>query len=39
MSAGGKTLWGDPAKVGEIVSGVKFDVVLENNGKDLDTVK
>ncbi|XP_042406094.1 chloroplast stem-loop binding protein of 41 kDa a, chloroplastic-like [Zingiber officinale] len=39
VSAGGKTLWGDPAKVAEIVSGVKFDVVLENNGKDLDTVK
>ncbi|GAV65125.1 LOW QUALITY PROTEIN: Epimerase domain-containing protein, partial [Cephalotus follicularis] len=38
VSAGGKTLWGDPAEVGKIVAGTAFDVVL-NNGKDLDTVK
>lgn len=38
-SAGGKTVWGDPAEVGKLVGGAGFDVVLENNGKDLDTVK
>ncbi|GAV57782.1 Epimerase domain-containing protein [Cephalotus follicularis] len=39
VSAGGKTLWGDPAEVGKIVAGTAFDVVLDNNGKDLETVK
>lgn len=39
MSAGGKTVWGDPAQVGEIVGSAKFDAVLDNNGKDLDSVK
>ncbi|WOK96823.1 chloroplast stem-loop binding protein of 41 kDa a, chloroplastic [Canna indica] len=39
VSSGGKTLWGDPAEVGDIVGKNKFDVVLDNNGKDLDTVK
>ncbi|KAE8696956.1 Chloroplast stem-loop binding protein of 41 kDa a [Hibiscus syriacus] len=38
-SAGGKTLWGDPANVGNVVAGTSFDVVLDNNGKDLDTVR
>ncbi|XP_062189843.1 chloroplast stem-loop binding protein of 41 kDa a, chloroplastic-like [Phragmites australis] len=38
-SAGGKTVWGDPAAVGAAVSGASFDVVLDNNGKDLDAVK
>ncbi|RCV10071.1 hypothetical protein SETIT_2G082400v2 [Setaria italica] len=37
--AGGKTVWGDPADVGAAVSGASFDVVLDNNGKDLDAVK
>ncbi|GAB4840771.1 Chloroplast stem-loop binding protein of 41 kDa a, chloroplastic [Ancistrocladus abbreviatus] len=39
VGAGGKTVWGDPAEVGKAVAGATFDVVLENNGKDLDTVK
>lgn len=39
VSAGGKTVWGNPAQVGDIVGTAKFDVVLDNNGKDLDTVK
>lgn len=39
MSAGGRTLWGDPADVGKVVGGAAFDVVLDNNGKDLDTVR
>jgi len=38
-SAGAKTVWGDPADVGAAVGGASFDVVLENNGKDLDAVK
>ncbi|KAK5811206.1 hypothetical protein F383_28570 [Gossypium arboreum] len=38
-SAGGKTVWGDPADVGKVVAGATFDVVLDNNGKDLDTVR
>uniref|UniRef100_A0A7N0SYD7 NAD-dependent epimerase/dehydratase domain-containing protein n=1 Tax=Kalanchoe fedtschenkoi TaxID=63787 RepID=A0A7N0SYD7_KALFE len=37
--AGGKTVWGDPAAVGEAVGGAQFDVVLDNNGKDLDSVR
>ncbi|KAM7253776.1 hypothetical protein ACFE04_031458 [Oxalis oulophora] len=39
VSAGGKTVWGDPAEVGKVVGEATFDVVLDNNGKDLDTVK
>ncbi|XVF80431.1 hypothetical protein PTKIN_Ptkin15bG0072100 [Pterospermum kingtungense] len=39
VSAGGKTIWGDPADVGKVVAGATFDVVLDNNGKDLDTVR
>ncbi|KAG6703635.1 hypothetical protein I3842_07G094300 [Carya illinoinensis] len=39
VSAGGRTVWGDPAEVGKVVGGVAFDVVLDNNGKDLDTVR
>lgn len=38
-SSGGKTVWGDPADVGAAVGGASFDVVLDNNGKDLDAVK
>jgi hypothetical protein len=37
--AGGKTVWGDPTDVGAAVGGASFDVVLDNNGKDLDAVK
>lgn len=39
VSAGGKTVWGDPADIGKVVGGEAFDVVLDNNGKDLDTVR
>lgn len=39
VSAGGKTIWGAPADVGTVVGGATFDVVLDNNGKDLDTVR
>lgn len=38
VSAGGKTVWGDPAEVGKVVAGASFDVVLDNNGKDVETV-
>nr|BAJ92985.1 predicted protein [Hordeum vulgare subsp. vulgare] len=38
-SAGAKTVWGDPADVGAAVGAASFDVVLDNNGKDLDAVK
>ncbi|CAL5089373.1 unnamed protein product [Urochloa decumbens] len=39
--AGGKTVWGDPSDVGAAVGGSAsaFDVVLDNNGKDLDAVR
>ncbi|CAI8619515.1 unnamed protein product [Vicia faba] len=36
VSAGGSTVWGSPADVGSVVGGEAFDVVLDNNGKDLD---
>ncbi|WCJ21529.1 chloroplast stem-loop binding protein of 41 kDa [Euphorbia peplus] len=39
VSGGGKTVWGDPAEVGKVVGGETFDVVLDNNGKDLDAVR
>lgn len=32
-------MWGDPAEVGKVVEGTTIDVVLDNNGKDLDTVR
>ena len=38
-SAGAKTVWGEPADVGAAVGGASFDVVLDNNGKNLDAVK
>ncbi|PIA30770.1 hypothetical protein AQUCO_05400106v1 [Aquilegia coerulea] len=38
-SIGGGTIWGNPADVGKVVEGLSFDVVLDNNGKDLDTVR
>lgn len=38
-SAGGKTIWGDPSEIGKLVAGEAYDVVLENNGKDLETVR
>lgn len=39
VNGGGKTVWGDPAEVGKAVEGAAYDVVLDNNGKDLDTVR
>ncbi|KAK2455549.1 chloroplast stem-loop binding protein of 41 kDa a, chloroplastic [Trifolium repens] len=39
VSAGGSTVWGNPADVGSIVGGEAFDVVLDNNGKDLEAVR
>ncbi|XP_059625864.1 chloroplast stem-loop binding protein of 41 kDa a, chloroplastic [Cornus florida] len=39
VSSGGSTVWGEPAEVGKVVEGAAFDVVLDNNGKDLDTVR
>lgn len=39
VSAGGRTVWGDPAEIGKAVEGATFDVVLDNNGKDLDAVR
>jgi hypothetical protein len=32
-------VWGNPADVGKVVGGATFDVVLDNNGKDLDAVR
>lgn len=37
--AGGKTVWGDPADIGKVLEGAAFDAVLDNNGKDLETVR
>ncbi|PIN25856.1 UDP-glucose 4-epimerase/UDP-sulfoquinovose synthase [Handroanthus impetiginosus] len=39
VSAGGKTVWGDPADIGKVLKGAAFDVVLDNNGKELDAVR
>lgn len=39
VSGGGKTVWGNPSEVGKVLEGERFDVVLDNNGKDLDTVR
>lgn len=39
VSSGGRTVWGDPADIGKVLEGSAFDVVLDNNGKDLDTVR
>ncbi|XP_042043166.1 chloroplast stem-loop binding protein of 41 kDa a, chloroplastic-like [Salvia splendens] len=39
VSGGGKTVWGDPADIGKVLEGAAFDVVLDNNGKDLDAVR
>lgn len=39
VSAGGRTVWGNAADVGKAVGGATFDVVLDNNGKDLDAVR
>ena len=33
------TVWGEPSDVAASVGSAQFEVVLDNNGKDLDTVK
>lgn len=39
LSAGGRTVWGDPADIAKVLEGASFDVVLDNNGKDLDAAR
>lgn len=39
VEGGGKTVWGDVGAIGTVLEGLTFDVVLDNNGKDLDAVK
>ncbi|KAL8548342.1 hypothetical protein ACS0TY_007604 [Phlomoides rotata] len=39
VSAGGKTVWGEPKDIAKVLDGAAFDVVLDNNGKDLDAVR
>ncbi|WOH01684.1 hypothetical protein DCAR_0521069 [Daucus carota subsp. sativus] len=39
VSAGGKTVWGNPSDIAKVLEGSSFDVVLDNNGKDLDAVR
>ncbi|KAI3805992.1 hypothetical protein L1987_21880 [Smallanthus sonchifolius] len=39
VEGGGKTVWGDVGAIGSVLEGLTFDVVLDNNGKDLDTVR
>ncbi|KAM0054035.1 putative NAD-dependent epimerase/dehydratase, NAD(P)-binding domain superfamily [Helianthus debilis subsp. tardiflorus] len=39
VEGGGKTVWGDVNAIGTVLEGLTFDVVLDNNGKDLDAVK
>eukprot|EP00270_Netrium_digitus_P003773 TRINITY_DN1453_c0_g1_i1.p1 TRINITY_DN1453_c0_g1~~TRINITY_DN1453_c0_g1_i1.p1 ORF type:complete len:412 (-),score=113.61 TRINITY_DN1453_c0_g1_i1:180-1415(-) len=36
---GVKTIWGNPAALASTIGPCSFDVVVDNNGKDLDTVK
>ncbi|KAJ9543310.1 hypothetical protein OSB04_023017 [Centaurea solstitialis] len=38
VDGGGKTVWGDVKAIGTVLEGLTFDVVLDNNGKDLDAV-
>ncbi|KVH94411.1 NAD(P)-binding domain-containing protein [Cynara cardunculus var. scolymus] len=39
VDGGGKTVWGDVGAIGTVLEGLTFDVVLDNNGKDLDAVR
>lgn len=39
VSGGGKTVWGEPSDIGKVLEGASFDVILDNNGKDLDAVR
>ena len=38
-SMGVKTVWANPDEVSTKHAGAKFDVVVDNNGKDMDTVR
>ena len=37
-AAGVATAWGEPSALGAALPGASFDVVVDNNGKDLDSV-
>ena len=37
-SAGVQTVWADPSELATKATGAQFDVVVDNNGKDLDSV-
>lgn len=37
-AAGVKTVWGNPEQLAQLAGDAKFDVVVDNNGKDLDSV-
>jgi nucleoside-diphosphate-sugar epimerase len=37
-AAGVTTAWGEPSALGAALPGAKFDVVIDNNGKDMDAV-
>ncbi|XP_073063440.1 chloroplast stem-loop binding protein of 41 kDa a, chloroplastic [Primulina eburnea] len=39
VSAGGKTVWGEPVDIGKVLEDAAFNVVLDNNGKDLESVR
>ncbi|XP_076932339.1 chloroplast stem-loop binding protein of 41 kDa a, chloroplastic-like [Bidens hawaiensis] len=39
VEGGGKIVWGEVDAIGTVLKGLSFDIVLDNNGKDLDTVK
>ena len=32
-------MWGSPSDIGAVVGSASYDVVLDNNGKDMDAVK
>lgn len=36
---GAQTVWGNPGAIGTVVGSASYDIVLENNGKDLEAVK
>eukprot|EP00249_Psilotum_nudum_P016427 c25818_g1_i3 orf=421-1572(-) len=36
---GVQTVWGNPSDISAVAAIISYDVVLDNNGKDLDTVK
>lgn len=36
---GVQTVWGEPSAIATVLGDASFNVVIENAGKDLDTVK